>query len=190
MPSVYIIGDDTPAPVKIGFTTRDPSERLLAIRNGSARDLRVLTSCPGDLDDERALHRVLDEHRIRGEWFERCARVVEAIRDLPRAILDARNARPNPSERLPLVHADNPAHALRVLRIDPARWEGRPPSLDDVCARLGVLGVKASKSQLSRWERGKRPRLDADVLLSLLDALEATPAERAATMTRPAPVSA
>ena len=189
MPHVYIIGADDGGPVKIGFTSREPADRLVQIRNGSPRDLRVLAAAEGSLDDERALHRVLGEHRIRGEWFERSDEVEAAISDLAGALLMARRTKPRPAERLPLVHKGNPGHALRVLRTDPARWQGAPPTLDDVCARLGSLGIKASKSQLSRWERGLSRRMSFGMLVGLLDALEATPSERAAVMTRPATVA-
>ena len=94
MPSVYIIGDDTPAPVKIGYTTKAPARRLATLITSTPRDLRVITTCRATRADETALHRHHRASRARREWFRRTQEIEAVISDLPGAIARARKAHP------------------------------------------------------------------------------------------------
>lgn len=55
-------------PVKIGFTN-DWQKRRAALQSGSPERHVLLLLMPGEPADEKALHRVFVEHRVRGEWF-------------------------------------------------------------------------------------------------------------------------
>ncbi|MBP0453968.1 GIY-YIG nuclease family protein [Kitasatospora sp. RG8] len=66
---VYVIASGVGGPVKIGCTS-DMKRRLSALQCGSPVRLTVLATFPGPLDLERALHRLLSEYRVAGEWFD------------------------------------------------------------------------------------------------------------------------
>lgn len=67
---LYFIQPDGGGPVKIGRAVH-PEKRRTSLQSAHWQDLRILalvrTSCPAA--DERALHQLLGEHRLRGEWF-------------------------------------------------------------------------------------------------------------------------
>lgn len=78
--TVYLVGCGTAGPVKIGFTTKEPAERIAALQTGSPETLHLLGSFPGTQADEQRLHRQLAAQRLHGEWFRRCGSVVDAFR--------------------------------------------------------------------------------------------------------------
>lgn len=63
---VYFVG--APGRIKIGFT-RKPEKRLLALRRADMEELEVLAIVDGSRSDENGLHKMLADHRLRGEWF-------------------------------------------------------------------------------------------------------------------------
>lgn len=67
---VYLVGADR-GPLKIGYTAGVPSKRLGDLQTGSPFKLRVYATAPGDKEDEKALHKGLRKHWLRGEWFDR-----------------------------------------------------------------------------------------------------------------------
>lgn len=75
---VYFVtapGNDE-APVKIGYTHRDPTaDRLPELRTMSPFPLRIIFKfkAPDVRIAEKAVHRQLDAHRLHGEWFDRDA---------------------------------------------------------------------------------------------------------------------
>jgi Meiotically up-regulated gene 113 len=69
---VYFIGAAEAGPVKIGFTAdRTAGSRLAQLQTGSHEALVVLGTVEAGPAVERAIHKVLNAHCIRGEWFER-----------------------------------------------------------------------------------------------------------------------
>lgn len=68
--------------VKIGVS-KDPNERLAALQTGSPFPLAMpyIVATPGSgFDIEAEAHRLLDSHRVQGEWFSvRTRAAVEAI---------------------------------------------------------------------------------------------------------------
>lgn len=81
--TIYLVGCGTAGPVKIGFTTKEPAERMAALQTGSPDTLHLLGSFRGTQEDERQLHARLVEHRLHGEWFRRCPPVIAAFRKAP-----------------------------------------------------------------------------------------------------------
>jgi hypothetical protein len=55
--------------LKIGFTDRDPLERLRELQTGCPHTLRLLGTCPGTQADERQFHELWATTRTTGEWF-------------------------------------------------------------------------------------------------------------------------
>lgn len=71
--SVYVIaaGDyqEDGTAVKIGWTALPPRQRLSALQQANATELHLVCAFPGSRALEENLHLLLDEYRIRGEWF-------------------------------------------------------------------------------------------------------------------------
>lgn len=66
--NVYIIRDTASGAVKIGVAN-DPHARLRGLQGGNPHDLELVDWTPGGQVLERFIHRHLDRHRLRGEWF-------------------------------------------------------------------------------------------------------------------------
>lgn len=67
--AVYFIQAGNGGPIKIGYTGSDPKDRLATLQTGNALPLRVLVTVRGTPQDEAALHRLFNKHRMQGEWF-------------------------------------------------------------------------------------------------------------------------
>lgn len=77
---VYFIQARGGGPIKIGYSA-NPEKRLAALQTASPYDLAILAIRPGSRDDEAALHDRLSAHRLRGDWFEDCDLVRQALPD-------------------------------------------------------------------------------------------------------------
>jgi hypothetical protein len=66
--------------IKIGIA-QNATDRISALRNGSAEPLNLIAAVPGNHSLERALHKKLRQHRINGEWFKDCRDVRAAIQN-------------------------------------------------------------------------------------------------------------
>jgi hypothetical protein len=77
---VYFIGA-TDGPIKIGYTSKAPEQRVKEIQTGNPERLKVLAKTPGSQRLETAFHAIFATQRMVGEWFRRTpelARLVEA----------------------------------------------------------------------------------------------------------------
>jgi len=75
-PSVYFIASTNY--VKVGVAS-NPQNRLRDIQTACPLELELLATFPGGYVLEAILHKVIDRHRVRGEWFKRTEKVVEII---------------------------------------------------------------------------------------------------------------
>jgi len=71
-------GWDEKSFVKVGIA-KEPCKRILAIQSSSPVDLSLLGYLPGNESLEKRLHRFLEEHHERGEWFRYNREVHEYI---------------------------------------------------------------------------------------------------------------
>lgn len=67
--------------VKIGYSA-DPAARLGGLQTSSPDRLRLLGVCPGDRNDEAALHERFAHLHLRGEWFRDGPELREALKDI------------------------------------------------------------------------------------------------------------
>lgn len=67
--SVYIITDRAAGHCKVGYS-QTPLKRLSMLRTSSPAALALEAVVPGDLENERQLHRALRRHHVAREWFE------------------------------------------------------------------------------------------------------------------------
>ncbi len=76
---VYFIQEGADGPIKIGFTTGDPSGRLSALQTGNPNPLRIVAATPGTMEDERRWHERFAHLRMLGEWFLPADDLLEAM---------------------------------------------------------------------------------------------------------------
>jgi len=75
----FLTSDVTGDRVKIGYTSRDPSERAKEF----GLDATVLATMEGGRQDEKRLHHRYRRWRVgRSEWFVMCPEISQLIRDL------------------------------------------------------------------------------------------------------------
>ena len=67
---IYFAQQETGGPIKIGFTSKDPVERLRELNTGNHEALVLLRAEPGGQESEKRLHKQFSHHRLRGEWFK------------------------------------------------------------------------------------------------------------------------
>ena len=79
-PTIYFVQAQPPyGPVKIGYTRRGAPVRVAEGQTFSADEITILAETYGTMDDEKKLHRVFADQRIRGEWFAHGALLAELI---------------------------------------------------------------------------------------------------------------
>lgn len=76
---VYFIRAEGGGPIKIGRSA-DPDKRLRELQTGHPYPLRVVGMASGGRELEAALHRILCDYRLMGEWFEDTGPVLELMR--------------------------------------------------------------------------------------------------------------
>lgn len=79
---VYFIGSES-GPIKIGMAI-NPEARCKELQTSHHERLTILTTCAGGQPQERAYHKQFAEHRLTGEWFERCPEILAEIDRLNR----------------------------------------------------------------------------------------------------------
>jgi hypothetical protein len=84
---VYFIGAIGCSRIKIGWTSRDPTERLRQLQVASPFPLELLGCHPGTLQDEKDCHSAFAEARVmaNSEWFHAVPALLELIASLERA---------------------------------------------------------------------------------------------------------
>jgi Meiotically up-regulated gene 113 len=77
--SIYILQVENKGPIKVGFTQNDPAKRALAIQQASPYELSLLATFPASASEELELHRKLEPHRLRNEWYRPSEEVVSTL---------------------------------------------------------------------------------------------------------------
>lgn len=78
--------------IKIGYTAT-PEKRIRNLETQGGFSVEILAVVDGTRKIERALHQMLDEHRVEGEWFADCDEVRSAIEDLRAGLIDEVDAK-------------------------------------------------------------------------------------------------
>lgn len=155
---VYVIGStDGTGPVKFGWS-HDPNVRVAQLRTGHPGELAVLGKMPGSQTEERALHRLIEDARVRGEWFERTPAVVEIIECLRTYLSYEASVKRMAEwgilfERPAVVRRRRPSHPGKVLE---TALQGKGVKPGRAAAGIGVSrpqmnAVLAGKSSLTPW---------------------------------------
>lgn len=80
--TIYFIQAGDAGPIKIGFTSGCPLDRMANLQTGSPDELRLVAHARGTQEDERELHKRFAHLRMRGEWFQPKSELVEFIRGI------------------------------------------------------------------------------------------------------------
>ncbi|WP_051334349.1 GIY-YIG nuclease family protein [Bradyrhizobium sp. Ai1a-2] len=78
-PLVYFAQAGDGGPIKIGFTSADPSDRIAALQTGCPTRISLLGYLAGSKRDEAGLHRRYSYLHLSGEWFRADESLIEAI---------------------------------------------------------------------------------------------------------------
>lgn len=78
---IYFVA--APGRIKIGHTAK-PEERLQSLQQVDMETLTTLATIKGNRKTERQIHKRVEEHRLRGEWFKDC----EAVRAVMQDVID------------------------------------------------------------------------------------------------------
>jgi len=107
---IYFIGTEDGHSIKIGYAD-DPRARLDTLQTGCPQRLALLAYMDGGPHEERALHKRLAAHRIRGEWFKPNPELDEIMK-AAKVPVDGESCRRN----IPLERAN---YIVRQLREPP-----------------------------------------------------------------------
>jgi len=79
--TIYFIRAGKDGPIKIGYTSNNPTLRMSDIQVGCPYRLDIMGCIEGSLQDERYLHLKLSAHNTTGEWFEPHADVISVVKE-------------------------------------------------------------------------------------------------------------
>lgn len=77
-PTVYVLGGIDGKFFKIGFTN-NLQERMRSLQTAFPGPLHLYLAIPAEKDVERKLHDHFSAYRAHGEWFKRCAPILQFI---------------------------------------------------------------------------------------------------------------
>jgi hypothetical protein len=66
---IYFIAAEGSNQIKIGFTDKDPLDRLATLQTGNPHKLTLVATVEGDKQTEKELHQRFASDRTNGEWF-------------------------------------------------------------------------------------------------------------------------
>jgi hypothetical protein len=106
--------------IKIGTTTKRVSDRVTAINHHLSKPLKVIGFIAGGVPLERAVHKHLDQYRLKGEWFRDCEDLRKEIDRIiaigPAAIgFKGRARRPEAIRRIPPGNKRSIGRLARVI---------------------------------------------------------------------------
>src|SRR5262245_20660403 len=120
---VYAIRAVTIGRIKIGYSA-DPEVRLCNMQVGSPDVLEIIATWPGTEEQERKLHKHLNQWRLHGEWFEASEVVLDTIKHCD-------------AQQKTDLNRSNSEVGLSILQA------GFDQALDEgLVAKLGLFGAK------------------------------------------------
>ena len=85
---IYLIKAENTDLYKIGYTDSSVKSRVKALQTGSPHILSVVEKCSGSIEDEKHLHKVFEDNRTHGEWFEFDEETLEKVIDTMTSVTD------------------------------------------------------------------------------------------------------
>jgi hypothetical protein len=75
---IYFIQGECGGPIKIGYTA-DLKRRITSLQTGYPDRLELLLAFPGNQELEKTVHKIFEQYRLKGEWFQSSPEVLEKI---------------------------------------------------------------------------------------------------------------
>lgn len=76
---IYFVQHGDGGPIKVGTTT-NLKRRIEALQNASPENLKLLATIDGGPNEEKILHSIMREERLRGEWFNPSSLVLSIVK--------------------------------------------------------------------------------------------------------------
>lgn len=165
--SVYFI--ECSGRIKIGYS-KNVHDRLRKFSTGSAFKFSLIGAFPGTRQDEHALHQLLAEHRVHGEWFVDCPAVrlmlkvaeTEGLPEVPSKISDRVPRRTSRRVSVPSYQEKpSPLHPV-LLRVEASAQR-----------HFGEFGIHCHTARHAR--AGKGFAIISQAMEEIKDAMRATP---------------
>jgi hypothetical protein len=125
----YAIQVEGNGPIKLGFTASGVQARLASLQHACPYELSIIAEWRGFWEHERALHRKLDHHRMRAEWYRPDPEVFAAIEEEIAASEMRVPSEPSFMQRL-IELAGGPSALSRQIGVTPqaiSQWRRVPP---------------------------------------------------------------
>jgi hypothetical protein len=84
-PTIYFLRAGHDGPIKIGFTRKDPLERIAELQTGCPWRLHLIGHLAGEKRHEDWLHDRFDASKMEGEWFRETPELLAAIEEALRS---------------------------------------------------------------------------------------------------------
>lgn len=78
---LYFIQQGEEGPIKIGVS-KHPDKRLRELQTANAVELVLLGTHKGIRSDEKRIHKMFENNRLSGEWFEPCLPLLSLVEEL------------------------------------------------------------------------------------------------------------
>lgn len=79
---IYFIRKGLDGPIKIGYTGAAVEKRIAQLQVGHHEPIYLLGTIPGQIADEKAIHKELADYHIHGEWFDPKPELLETLKDV------------------------------------------------------------------------------------------------------------
>lgn len=142
---------------KIGYTNKDPAERIRELQNGSPHTISLAAIGIGDQRTEQSWHEIFADKRVRGEWFLLDIDDISAI-----ALNGVPDALPTPRRPMPLDQW--PPFVLTLRHFDdwcPQSWrrtaDDDPIELDDFPEEAPCLDSPETDSSAPPTDESESP---------------------------------
>lgn len=181
MPVYFVSADYAFAPIKIGYTSgADAGSRIANLQTGCPWPLNRLLLIPGQRGSrqlESELHKIFQRYRLEGEWFQKCAPILDFVKDvktdgLRRAIEVATQhqmqsvsaAEPELAGPTPST-ADGDAAEQRAFTVDEfcERWRIGRNTFYNLVARSELKTIKVGRRRLVTREQEELFRIRMEV---------------------------
>lgn len=80
---IYLISDSEKQYCKIGYTKKNPLQRLCTLQVGNPMKLSIISLIAGSTSFEKLIHKKFKKYYIRGEWFKYSKDIIEFFDSLP-----------------------------------------------------------------------------------------------------------
>jgi hypothetical protein len=151
---IYFLHNPAAAAIKIGFSQR-AMKRIRTHRFNHLEPLYLIGITAGNRVNERAIHSMLMEHRLRGEWFKTAPEVVQLANDVCEhgvGAIGLKFVAGHPQASVQPVEAEDLPDLVAGQPVNPAPWMSSMECVNDMIERLGRIRDLMERRAI--YERG------------------------------------